>query len=169
MIWFTSDSHCGHNRIIEYCNRPFHDSDHMDTEIICRFQEKLRPGDTLYHLGDVSWSSYDLDKFFKYFKNVHLIYGNHDKPGRTQHPHIRSYSDIKNLSLDGDYIVMCHYAMRSWKNRSKGAYHLYGHSHGKLPGEGRSMDVGVDTNNFYPYSWPEIKARLEPIPFFPSE
>jgi len=29
-----------------------------------------------------------------------------------------------------------------------------------LPGTDRSMDVGVDTNNFYPYSLEEIKETL---------
>lgn len=41
-----------------------------------------------------------------------------------------------------------------------------GHVHGKMPGIGRQMDVGVDTNGFYPYSWEEIKERLSVVPIY---
>jgi hypothetical protein len=30
------------------------------------------------------------------------------------------------------------------------------------------MDVGVDTHNFYPWSWDEIQTRLKDIPIFSS-
>lgn len=170
-LWFTADTHFGHSRIIQYCNRPFSDHEEMQEAIIARFNEVIKPGDLLYHLGDVSWSSYPLDKFFSRLntKEVHLIWGNHDKEKRTVHKNIRSYSHFKYLHLGQNHAVLCHYAMRSWLGKGRGAFQLYGHSHGQLPGEGRQMDVGVDTNNFYPYSWEEIVAKMEKIPFRQDE
>src|SRR5689334_2874552 len=52
--------------------------------------------------------------------------------------------------------------MRIWNRSHHGAWHLYGHSHSKLPAaEGsQSMDVGVDTNAFHPYHLDEIRTRL---------
>lgn len=158
-VWFTADTHFGHGRIIQYCQRPFQDSDHMDEEILRRFNEVIVPGDILYHLGDVSWSTYNLDKFFSRLrtKEVHLIYGNHDDHKRTRHPHIRSYADIKRIHVAGHSFTLCHYAMRVWC----GDFMLYGHSHGKLqPALPHSMDVGVDTNDFYPWSAEKITRKL---------
>lgn len=58
-------------------------------------------------------------------------------------------------------IVMCHYAMRVWDRSHYGAWHLYGHSHGRLPpSEELSMDVGVDTHDFRPYSLDEVYAHM---------
>ena len=88
-VWFTADTHFGHDNIIKYCKRPFLDKagnpdpSYQDEVIIQRFNEVLRPGDILWHLGDVSWSSFDkLNGFLKRLntKEVHLIWGNHDKP-----------------------------------------------------------------------------------------
>ena len=35
-----------------------------------------------------------------------------------------------------------------------------------MPGICRSMDVGVDTNNFYPYALEEIVAKLKDKPYY---
>jgi calcineurin-like phosphoesterase family protein len=50
--------------------------------------------------------------------------------------------------------------MRSWPGSFHGSVLLYGHSHGRLPRYGRSMDVGVDTNYFYPYDLEVIARNL---------
>jgi len=168
--WWTSDTHFGHSRIIQYCNRPFANHEEMDEEILKRFNEVIKPGDELYHLGDLSWSSYDLNKFFSRLntKQVHLIYGNHDTK-KTKHPNIVSYSDIKSVTIDGQTMILCHYPMRSWKNQSHGSFQLYGHCHGTLSGIGRQMDIGVDTNNFYPYSFEQIRDTLKEKPIYIKE
>lgn len=164
-IFFTADTHWGHCKIIEYCNRPYKNGDEQDEKMLENFNSVLRPGDRLYHLGDVAHSTCNIKSILDRLacNEVHLIFGNHDKHKLLIHPKIKSYQDLKSISIDKQRIVLCHYAMRSWVSKMRGTYHLYGHSHGKLPGFGRSMDVGVDTNNYYPYSWDEIKAKLEPI------
>jgi len=69
-------------------------------------------------------------------------------------------------------ITLCHYAMRRWPKSHYGTWHVYGHSHGHLPHcpqcQGRSLDCGVDTNNFYPYSFTEIARRIEKMSFKPN-
>lgn len=73
-------------------------------------------------------------------------------------------------------IVLCHYPFFTWEQSHHGAWHLHGHSHGGLGRmnryqkiiksppttleDGHSMDVGVDTNDFYPYSLSEIALIL---------
>jgi len=173
--WFTADTHFGHARIIQYCNRPFQDAEEQDEAILERFNSVIKPGDLLYHLGDICWSTFNLSKFFGRLntQEVHLIKGNHDNKHGSEYSRFRSVSDLKHLSVGVDgtitAFVLCHYPMRTWKSKGRGGYHLYGHVHGRMPGLDRSMDVGVDTNNFYPYSAEEIVAKLKDQPFYAEE
>lgn len=68
----------------------------------------------------------------------------------------------KFVRIDGQLIVMNHFSERVWEQSHKGAIMLYGHSHGTLPGIGKSMDVGVDAHpEFRPFSWEEIKQIMD--------
>ncbi len=170
-IWFTADTQFGHCNILKYCNRPFKDHDHMNESMIERFNEVLRPGDVLYHLGDVKHSQMTWDNTLGRLntKEIHLILGNHDKTKEAKQWRFRSINDLKSLTVAGQNIKMAHYAMRTWASKRYGGMQLYGHSHGQLPGLGRQMDVGVDTNNFYPYHVDEIIKRLGSIDFNPED
>ena len=170
-VWFTADTHFGHCNIIKYCNRPFQDGDHQDTVMVDRFNEVLRPGDRLYHLGDVAHSSCDIRAIWDRL-NVGTIYltpGNHDKLKLLGHRKLIVYPEIKSISIDKHRCVLCHYPMRSWAGRGHGAFQLYGHVHGRMPGIGRQMDVGVDTNDFRPYALEEVVKMLESEPFYADE
>lgn len=140
----------------------------MNEEMIRRFNEVLKPGDLLYHLGDVKHSQISWDATLERLntKNLHLIIGNHDKEKDARNwGKFQSISDIKAITVNNQRIVLCHYAMRTWSSKDRGGMQLYGHSHGRLPGIGRQMDVGVDTNNFYPYNLDEVVTRLGKIEF----
>lgn len=82
-------------------------------------------------------------------REVHLIWGNHDKEKDFKDLPFRSFNHIKRITAAGQRFVLCHYPMRSWEGKGSGVMQLYGHCHGTLPGEGRQMDVGVDTHDFY--------------------
>ena len=60
-------------------------------------------------------------------------------------------------------VVLFHYAIREWNASHHGTYHLYGHSHGTLPDNPKSLsfDVGVDCHDFYPLSYQEVKAIMK--------
>ncbi len=53
----------------------------------------------------------------------------------------------------------------------KGFYHLHGHSHGSLPDNPNalSLDCGVDTHDFYPYSFEEVEDRMSKKQFVPVD
>lgn len=164
MIWFTADTHFRHANIIEYCNRPFENVHEMDETIIERWNERVRPGDIVYHLGDFMFTKKveEVDRYLSRLSgDVHLLRGNHDKIAckSTKFVDVKS---VKGIEFDGQYIVLSHYAMRTWDRRYRGAWQLYGHSHGTLPDleNERATDVGVDRWCFYPVSYDELKTRL---------
>lgn len=47
-----------------------------------------------------------------------------------------------------------------WNKSHYDSWHLFGHSHGRLPALGKSLDVGVDGHDFAPWSWGEIKTYM---------
>jgi len=119
-------------------------------------------------------------------KNIHLILGNHDQHIEKNEQHqtaifikrpqelFSSVQHYKELKINGLHFILCHFAMRVWNKSHKGSIMLYGHSHGTLDelkpditsptwiGDGyfiknyKTMDVGVDTNNLYPYHLDQI-------------
>lgn len=164
MIWFTSDLHLDHTKVIEYSNRPFKTIEEMNETLINNWNEYIAPKDEVWFLGDFCWS----DKA-EYFRNrlkgrIHLILGNHDlrrlsikEAGQL----FESVDFVKYLRYNHDKFWLSHYAHRVWPKSNKGSYHLYGHSHGDLPNYNRSMDVGVDANNYRPINIEEIITKLK--------
>jgi len=63
--------------------------------------------------------------------------------------------------------------LRTWPLSHYNSWHLYGHSHGKLEPIGKSWDIGVDANNYYPVSFARIHDIMQHRPdnpnFIPSE
>lgn len=162
--YFTSDTHFGHANIIKYCNRPFADAAEMDRALISNWNNRVMPGDRVFHLGDFSLSSGGsaLNYLNKLNGEIHLIIGNHEKEAMAVRNHFASVQPMLELSVDGQRMVLCHYAMRVWNKSHRGAWHLYGHSHGTLPDdpESLSFDIGVDCWNYHPVSMEQIRARM---------
>lgn len=82
MDYFTSDTHFGHENIIEYCNRPFLDVAHMNKEMTIRWNHVVGPSDTVYHLGDFAMGKKELWRYYRANLNGKIIFviGNHDMP-----------------------------------------------------------------------------------------
>lgn len=164
--WFTADTHFGHARIIDICGRPFANVEEMDRCMIENWNATVGKTDQVFHLGDFAYRA-DQRLMRRVFSQLNgqkfLIEGNHDNAHTRALPW-SDVSQIRETSVDGTRIVMCHYSMRSWAGLHRGAVCLYGHSHGSLPGTYHSEDVGVDCYGFTPVSWPTIKARLDSRP-----
>lgn len=167
MIYFTSDTHFFHSNIIRYTNRPFKDAAEMNYELIKRWNEKITPNDTVYHLGDfaLGCSENQLNSIISQlnFEHMHVVKGNHEKCFsdwyyRNKPRNISFYGSYLETKLSGRDFTLCHYAMRVWNKSHRGAFHLYGHSHGTLPDDpnSKSFDAGVDCHNYFPISLDEV-------------
>ena len=170
-IFFTSDHHFGHENIIRFSNRPFKDAREMNEELIKRWNEKIKPNDKVYHLGDVGLTyKENLETVLKQLNgDIYLIRGNHEGAAEQNSNYFKWIKDYHELKVkDPDCkngvqrIVLLHYAMRVWRGDYRGTWHLYGHSHGNLPDkkDRLAFDVGVDCHNFYPLSYEEVKAIM---------
>lgn len=159
MIFFTADLHFGHANIIKLCKRPFRDVQHMNTALINRWNERVKPEDTVYHLGDFCFTgrgsgSPAYPRAYERLLNgtiVHIL-GNHDRGNRIRNSIY--YAEIK-------------FGKRVWHLQHKPPLdplpdhnYLVGHVHekwdAKLNGEGIIINVGVDVFNFYPVKPYEI-------------
>lgn len=154
--------------------RDFDTLEEHNATLVKNFNSLVKWDDELWHLGDWSFGGYENIKKFRdqlNCKNIHLIFGNHDQhiepvnsPYRELFKSVQYYKEL-SFKIDsmksGVYgktkICLLHYAMSVWNKSHHQSIHLYGHSHGTLPDRGnRSMDVGVDTHNLYPYHLDEI-------------
>ena len=91
----------GHANIIKYANRPFKDVEHMNSEIIRRWNERVKPEDTVIHNGDFCFYAKNkirgegTDIKFKEWRellngNIIFISGNHDKRSNGLVSHIKN-------------------------------------------------------------------------------
>lgn len=164
-IWFSSDLHFLHPKIIDICNRPTTIEEH-DEWLLDRINSKVKKNDTFYMLGDVSLGSKEktekiLDKMNG---NKILILGNHDK--NIEHStRFKEIKQMKNFNFHSEshkniHIILCHYPLATWDRIMYGSYHLFGHCHGRMNGIGNSFDIGVDCNDWYPLSLREVLIKL---------
>ena len=173
-IYFTSDNHFFHSNILRYCNRPFRDSHHMNEVMIKNWCEKVNPGDTVYILGDFAFAQpEEISRILDRLPGQKfLIYGNHDKTIK-KNPSLREkfvkcvdYLEISvqdnSASRGRQDITLCHYAHLVWNKSHHGSWMLHGHSHGSLtyPYNVKILDVGVDSHNFSPISYSEVKRIM---------
>lgn len=153
--------------------------------MIKRWNEVVKPEDTVYHLGDFSMSTRGLEVIVKGLNGKKiLIPGNHDQchPANRRQCSDRIYKDagfdevalemMLELSLNGKptMVKLCHLPYepddfekadrRYMKFRPKDEGHLllHGHVHTsfKFNISKRMINVGVDQWDFYPVSLEQI-------------
>lgn len=179
MIYFTSDTHFNHSNLIEKQPRPFGDGAEMTETLIANWNDRVRPQDSVYHLGDfaLSWGSKHKqcieDIYTRLNGQKFLIKGNHDRKEVIDLPwqFVRDYYEIK-VDLGGVHkqrIVLSHYAFKVWNQSHRGAWMLHGHSHGNLEHGpyGKIADVGVDCWDYAPVSLEEVSAYMQSRDKFP--
>ena len=176
-IFFVSDTHFGHTNIMKYCNRPFTSIEEHDRTIIERWNEKVGSDDIIFHLGDFAFASEKRIKEILEQLNgkKYLIFGNHDWARMTKNICTRYFEDVSQqmvIRIDNKVIYLNHFPFLCFSGAWKGldaSWQIFGHVHSGpnsttgLDHQRLNMlfptqfDCGVDHNNFYPYSYKEIK------------
>ena len=144
-VWFTSDTHFGHENIIRYCNRPFKNAEHWNDIL------SALPG------------------------RKYLILGNHDMKCIRQGfmSHFEMVTQQMTIRVGGQAIVLNHNPFLCYGGSYRDVWQLFGHVHsGPLSTTGLDhprlkmlfplqYDVGVDNNDFRPVSFAQVKAKIE--------
>ena len=84
----TSDTHFSHANIIRYCDRPFSDLAVMNERLVDAWNDRVRPDDEIWHLGDVAMGR--IEESLLIIRRLHgrkfLVPGNHDRcwPGHKK-------------------------------------------------------------------------------------
>lgn len=167
---FTSDDHFNHEATLDGrlgLNRPFATIGEHDEALIARWNDAVGADDVVWHLGDFCYRCPER-RAREIFSRLNgrqrfLIRGNHDRIGaRLPWDGIFDVARVLVPLPDGlGQGVWCsHYAHRVWPRMHRGDIHLFGHSHGTLPGTAMSTDVGVDCFDFRPVTLDEIRVRL---------
>jgi calcineurin-like phosphoesterase family protein len=160
--WFIADTHFSHSNIIRYCKRPFLNAEEHDNTLIENWNRCVKSNDDVYFLGDFCFKGRELAERLRKQLNgqIFFIEGNHDSAARSIRHTFAWYHPVKMVEINGQAIWLSHYAHRVWEKAHYGAWHLYGHSHHKLPDDpnARSIDVGVDATAVL-LSAPELYGR----------
>lgn len=162
--WFTSDLHFDHKNIIKHCNRPFSDVNHMNEMLIQNFNELVKPEDTTYFLGDVTFG------LWEYLQRMNgkkiLIWGNHDnmKEAEASKAFENIYHYFELRGFHNFPIVLMHFPIQFWNRAYRGSMHFHGHSHGDIDNSGiRRVDVGVDCWDYKPVHIDTLISKLDKV------
>jgi calcineurin-like phosphoesterase family protein len=167
---FVSDTHFGHAAILSDrmpFRRPFASIQEHDEALVANWNAAVRPGDTVWHLGDFCYRCTE-QRARAIFERLNgkrfLVRGNHDRIG-SRLPWDGPVVDVAHVRVPEPSghvqgLWLSHYAHRVWPRMHYGELHLFGHSHGSLPGTAASTDVGVDCFGFRPVTLAEIRVRL---------
>lgn len=159
MIWFTSDLHFGHEKILKYHPNRGSSLDEMHGRLIDNWNSCVGKKDEVWVIGDFYLGrNDDAEGWFRCLNGrKNLVQGNHDSRTVLRLPW-HSVHQIKNWRQKPHRAVLCHYPMMTWDHAHHGVWMLHGHSHGHLKGPITTrFDVGIDCHpEFRPFSLDEI-------------
>ena len=147
-IYLTSDLHFGHRNVIRFCNRPFVDEKDMMAGLIKNWNEKVKPNDFIFSLGDFSWFTgrHQIKKLVSVLRGrKYFVPGNHCKEGMYElvdDPDFHECADVTVLFVRGQEgdprfadkkvfeIVLSHYPLTCWSHSDyDNCYQFFGHIH----------------------------------------
>lgn len=176
VIYFTSDTHFNHQNILTYEpeTRPFETVEEMNEVIIKNWNDKVKPEDTIYVLGDFFMGALDKveDILDRLNGKIILIRGNHDTKKRIELYKSKGIEvkDFDHFAYKGRYFILCHFPnnneefIRMITQDNSEVVWLYGHVHSNAPTgyHDGTFHIGVDTNNLAPISIQEVWEQCWP-------
>jgi calcineurin-like phosphoesterase family protein len=173
-IWVISDTHFNHANILNFKDysgnkvRPFASVEEMNETMIERWNEVVKPGDKIYHLGDVFFGHIDwvVNNWHRLNGKKRLIVGNHDdiptivKRGMFEKVDMwRMFSEFNILLTH----VPVHNSTLYEKRFKKGdailpIKNVHGHIHSNKSPEGPYVCACVEHIDYRPIHIDELRA-----------
>lgn len=130
--------------------------------MIAIWNAAIDPDDEVWHLGDFAVRQTPrrvADLLGELNGRKHLVSGNNDNAAVTECSLWASVQAYAEVTTEETSFVLCHYPFRTWRDMSRGAINLHGHSHGRLTPLRRQFDVGVDAWEFRPIRFVDLIGR----------
>lgn len=151
MAWFISDHHFNHDKIIEYCNRPFANVEEMNNYMIKQWNSVVGKNDLVYHLGDFALQSGKktvANLINQLNGNIILILGNHDRHGKQWFLDCGFVEVHRRLEL-GDYILS-HRTQSLDKLNERINIHGHIHNYDRSLDKEKYINVSCEVVNYKP-------------------
>jgi len=160
-IWVVSDTHFGHNNIIQYCNRPFANAEIMDECLIDNWNSVVKDDDIVYHLGDVYFAN-GREALSKLNGRKRLVLGNHDN-GKDQILQ-RHFQKIMVWRMFPEFGLLLTHVPVSYTTLGEGGEdriltNVHGHIHQNKSPMGRYRNVCVEQTNYTPINIEELRVK----------
>ena len=162
-IWVISDTHFQHyNMIHKFKTRPFDSIQEHDEKLIDNWNSVVKPGDKVYHLGDVTFGDKD-----RYISNIHnrlngqkrLIVGNHDSV-KFLAPHfaeVMLWRMFTEWGLLLTHVPVHPSTLGEGRFDGKGMTNVHGHIHQNPSPPGPYKCVCVEQINYTPINIEYLK------------
>lgn len=168
-VFFTSDTHFGHDRDFVWGVRGFKNVDEMNKEIVKRWNSVVKEEDTVYLLGDVMLGNND--ESIKYLKQLNgLIYialGNHDTSVRAKmYAECHNVVDVQmcyRIKAGKKQVILSHYPTVTANGEDTKVLNFYGHTHQKdnfFEKRPYMYHVGMDSHDCYPVKMEDILNEI---------
>lgn len=172
--WFISDTHFGHENILEYEKeaRPFSCLEEMHEVMIERWNNVVKPGDILYHLGDFAFGRHNIAIAERLNGKKRLVMGNHDTYPSSLY---LNYFEKLYGCLFWHGCILSHMPVHPNGLGSRWLLNVHGHLHSKkvtymseesisVPTEDLNyFNVSCEQNNLTPIHRDKIMERLKEL------
>lgn len=159
-IFFTADTHFGHTKVItfESSTRAFSSIEEHDEELIKRWNDRVRPKDIIWHLGDVYFGKKG-EGLIGLMKRLNghkqLIRGNHDTLPTSDY--LECFEGIYGVWPKYDF-VMSHVPLHP-DSVDRWGLNVHGHLHSNSIDDPRYRCVSVEHTNLAPISLDELRTK----------
>lgn len=156
-VFFISDTHFHHSKIISYGNRPFSDVLEMNSVMVENWNKVVKNRDKVFFLGDFSFgsreSSLEILKQLRGEKTV--LKGNHDRGRSFWEGNVKEFSTYP-IIFD-NFFMLSHEPL--FMNESMPYLNIHGHIHQNSYVSSSYFNVSVECIDYTPISYDEIRQR----------
>lgn len=173
-IWVTSDTHFNHKNILNFTDyegnkvRPFSSVEEMNEVLIERWNEVVKPGDKIYHLGDVFFGPKEWieDNWHKLNGKKRLVVGNHDDILYIAQQ--RMFEKIELWRMFSEFnLLLTHVPVHNstlYERRFKNApmlpmINVHGHIHSNASPAGPYVCACVEQTDYRPINIEELRVK----------
>lgn len=168
-VFLVSDTHFGHAGVCRFLRndgvtklRPWDTPEEMDEAMVAAWNERVRPNDKVYHLGDVVINRRALPTLARLNGDKVLIRGNHDIFKTTEY--MEYFREIRGVHVMNG-MILTHIPIHE-ESLGRFGVNIHGHLHSNRVMKDGVIDVRyhcvcVEQTDFAPILFEDVIKRIE--------